>query len=220
MNASSSNQSFFSTVESVSTFLLANFLWVVLSITVIGMPFATVGLFAISNHWVQGRQPEIFRVFGGAIRDHWAKAVVITALNAVACGLLFVNFSIFRMMRMDNFIAILSGTMTLSAAVLVCIMNIYVWSYLALLDLPIRKLIKLSLGFTLTYPLISLGLAVLFVLPIIMSLFLPVAIFLFVTFSTCAYLAGRVTWYVLKRHFTAKELDELTYLPITYDLNR
>lgn len=211
MKVSSSQQSFFTIFDSVATFLLANFLWVVISVTLIGIPFATTGLFAMMNQWVQGRQPEIFRVFGNAIRNYWKKALVITILDIVAVGLLFINFSILRIMSMDNFIAILSGTMTLCMAIVLYITNIYIWSCVVLLDLSIKKLIKLSLGLTLTYPLTSLGLAVIFLVPVFISLFLPVAFFLFVTFSTCAYLGVWVTWHLLNRHFSEGELDELIY---------
>jgi len=207
-------ETFFSIADRVGTFLFANFIWVILSVTVIGIPFATAGIFSIMNQWVQGRQPEFFRVFGGAIRDHWRKILWITLLDVAVGGLLFINFSIFRIMEIDNFIAVLSSTMTFCATIVFIMVNLYIWSYISLLDLSVRNLIKLSLILGLTYPFTSLGMTLLVIIPIVVSLFLPIAFFLFLSVSTVAYIGARGAWYVLNKHFPPDELEEFLLEPM------
>jgi len=200
---------FFSVADKVGTFLFANFIWVALSITIIGIPFATVGITAMMSAWLQDRQPELFKVFGGAIRDHWRKALVIGILDLVVGGLIYINFSIFQIMEYDNIIAILSRTMTVCVLVILVAINIYVWSCIPLLNLTIRNHLKLSAILVLTYPFHSLGITLVVLLPILINLFLPVAFFLFVTVSMMAYLGMRGTWWMLNRHFSDEDLQAL-----------
>jgi len=204
-------ETFFSIADRVGTFLFANFIWVVLSMTIIGIPVATIGIFAMMNRIIQGQQPEFFRVFLGAIRDHWRKVLIIAALDIAVGGLVFINYNIFLIMGLDNFIAILSMTMTICVTVILIMVNIYVWSYMSLLDLSARNLIKLSLIFGLSYPFTSLGITTMFLLPFVITIFLPIAFLIFITVSASAYIGARGAWYVLNKHFDEGDLDQLMY---------
>ena len=209
MNSQSDRSGFFAGADKVGTFLFTNLAWAVLSITVIGIPFATLGLFAMMNEWVQGRQPELFKVFWGAIRTHWQKVIFITLIDIAISGILYVNFSVFRFMSLDNILAILSLTMTVCVALLFIGVNIYIWSLMPLLNISTKNLIKLSLVLILTYPLKSLLISSSIIIPIILSLFLPIAFFMFVTVATSAYIAVRGTWWILQQHFSVEELEAL-----------
>lgn len=209
MSRQQNTDSFFSGADKVGTFLFANLIWVALSLTLIGIPFATVGIFAMMNEWVQERQPEFFKIFWGAIREHWRKALVVGLLDLAIGGLIFINFSIFQLMEFNNVMAMLSRTMTVCVAGVLIAVNIYVWSCIPLLDLTIRNHLKLSLILVLTYPLSSLAVTIAVLLPIIVSFFLPIAFFLFVTISTTAYLSARGTWWMLNRHFSDEDLQQL-----------
>jgi uncharacterized membrane protein YesL len=177
--------------------------------TIIGIPFATLGIFAMMNASVQGRQPGFFHIFIGAIRSHWRKAVFIGLIDLLIGSLLFLNFSIFQFMGMDNMIAVLSRTMTICVSVVLIMTNIYIWSLISLLHLSIRDLIKLSLLLVLIYPIQSLGITLIVLTPIIVSFFLPIAFFLFVTVSISAYIGARGTWFVLNGHFSEDALSTL-----------
>jgi uncharacterized membrane protein YesL len=202
---------FFSVADKVGTFLFANFIWVALSMTIIGIPFATAGLFAVMMQYVRGLQPEAFRHFGGAIRNYWRKIVPITLLDVFVGGLLFINYNIFQVMAMDNVMAILSGTMTVCITLVLVMVNIYVWSCLPILNISTRNLIKLSLILGLTYPFTSIGIVLLTLVPLVLSLFLPIAFYLFVSISAAAYIGARSVWYVLNKHFPDDELADLLY---------
>lgn len=197
--------------DKIATFLFANFAWVVLSLTIIGTPFGTAGLFAVMTKYVRGLQPEFSRVFVGTIRDHWRKILWIALLDVLVGGLLFINYSIFQVMAMDNIMAVLSGTMTVCVTVVLIMVNIYVWTCLSLLDISVRNLIKLSLILGLTYPFTSLAITILAILPFVANLFMPVAFLLFATISTSAYIGTRGAWYVLNKHFSEEELSSLMF---------
>lgn len=175
--------------------------------TIIGIPFATLGIFAMMNASVQGRQPGFFSVFIGAIRKHWREAVIIGLIDLAIGSLLFVNFSIFQFMGMDNVIAVLSRTMTVCVSMILIMTNIYIWSLVSLTQLSIRNLIKFSLTLVLTYPVRSSGIMLIVLAPIIVSLFLPIAFFLFVTVSTSAYFGARGTWWILNKYFSEDMLN-------------
>jgi len=177
--------------------------------TIIGIPFATLGLFAMMNQWVQGRQPELFRVFSGTIHKHWRKALIISVLDIAISSVLYINFSIFQVMSMDNILSILSVTMTACVALLFIGVNMYIWSLMPLLNISTKNLIKISLLLMLTYPLKSFFINILTITPIILSLFLPTAFFLFVTVSISGYIAVRGTWWILQQHFSVDELHTL-----------
>lgn len=202
-------ETFFSTADKVGTFLFANFICLVVSLTIIGIPFATAGLFATMARWVQGQQPDFFKIFGGVISQQWRKILVIGLLDVAVGGLLFINYSIFQMMQIDNLMAVLSGIMTLCVTVILVMVNIYVWSYLSQLDLSIRNLLKLSFILGLTYPFTSIAITIAVLIPIVISLFLPIAFFFFVTFSSSAFIGAKGAWFVLNRHYSQDEINQL-----------
>lgn len=209
MSRQQNTNTFFSVADKVGTFLFSNLIWVALSLTIIGIPFATLGICAMMTEWVQDRQPNFFKTFLGIIREQWRKALMIGVLDLVIGGLVFINLSIFQIMAFDNVLAIVSRSMTICVAVILIAINIYVWSCIPLLDLTLRNHLKLSLILVLTYPLSSLAVTVVVLLPILVSFFLPIAFYLFLTVSTTAYLGVRGTWWMLNRHFSYDELQQL-----------
>ncbi len=211
MTRKQNTETFFSVADRIGTFLFVNFIWCVIAMTIIGIPFATAGLFAMMVSIVRGRQPEFFRVFIGAIREHWQKILLIALLDIVVGGLLFINYRIFQIMAMDNFMAVLSGVFTVCVTVILVAFNIYVWSFLSLLNLSIQNLFKLSFVLILTYPITTMGITILVLLPVMISVFLPIAFLLFVTVSTSAFLGAKGAWLVLNRHFSQSEIDALLF---------
>ncbi len=203
------DSSFYAGAERIGVFLLANLITVFLLMTVVGAPFGLLGLFAVMNEWVQGRQPELFRVYLGAIKRHWRVAIALGLIDVAAFALIAFNLSLFPIMQMQNFLAVLSLTMTLSIGALLLMANLYAWSVVSLLDLPLRGTIKLSLLLTLGRPLHSLLIAAAFLLPLLFSLTLPIAFLLIVTLSVSAYIAARGVWWALRRQFSRQQLAEL-----------
>ena len=203
------NSGFYANAERIGTFLLANLITAFLLMTVIGAPFGLLGLFAVMNEWVQGRQPELFRVYLGAIKRHWRVAIALGLIDLAAFGLIAFNLSLFPIMQMQDFFAVLSLTMTLSIGAVLLMANLYAWSVVSLLDLPLRGTIKLSLLLTLGRPLHSLLIAAAALLPLLFSLTLPIAFLFILSLSVSAYIVARGVWWVLRLHFSRDQLQEL-----------
>lgn len=203
------NSRFLAGADIVSTFLITNLSTALLLMSVIGAPFALLGLCAIMSSWARGQQPEFFAVYGGAIRKHWRKALALGILNLALGGLILLNAAIFQMMSLDNFPAVLSLVMTLSVACFAGTANLFAWNALYLLKLSLPEVIKLSCLLVLSYPLRSLLVAAGALLPLFASLFLPIAFFLFVSLSLSAYLAAKGCWWILQRHFSPEALRAL-----------
>jgi len=209
LNIQTDRSGFFAGADKVGTFLLTNFIWAAFSMTIIGIPFATLGLFAMMGQWVRGRQPELIRVFGGAIRSHWLKILIVTALDLIIGGLLYFNFSVFQFMNLTNMLSMLSLMMTISVGLTFIGVNIYIWSLIPLLSLSTKNTIKLGMILVFTYPFKSAFIVIMLMIPVIISLFLPQAFLLFVTVSTSAYIAVRGTWWILQLHFDEDEIEAL-----------
>ncbi len=200
---------FYAGVEVIGIFLIANLVTAFLLLTLIGAPLGLLGLFAVMNEWAQGRQPEFFRVYFGAIRRHWRSALALGFIDLAGFGLIFFNLSVFPAMPSQNFLAILSLTMTFSIGAVLLMANFYAWSIVSLLDLPLRGVIKLSLLLTLSHPLRSLFITLAALIPLLASLALPIAFLLILSLSVSAYIAARGVWRVLRVHFAREELAEL-----------
>lgn len=200
---------FFANVDKAASFLLANFLWVVLSVTIIGIPFATVGLFAFMTQRVQGKQPELFRTFWVAIRQHWQKALLILLVDVVVGGLLAVNLSILPMMNGSDVLAILSRSITIFVSLVLFMANVYIWPLVNMVDMDINPLFKLVFTLVFSHPLQSAGITVLSLLPLAAGFLLPKAFLLFGLVSATAYIASYGTWLILRKHFSLAELQAL-----------
>jgi uncharacterized membrane protein YesL len=205
---------FFAVVERVATFLLANFVWFVLSITIIGIPFATVGLFAVMTKWVQGKQPEFFSVFFEAIREHWQKALIIVMADVAVGVLLFTNLTILPMMNAGDVLTILSRSITIFAGLTLFMANLYIWPLVTMIDLGINPLNKMVFMLIFTHPLKSAALLMLTLLPIGLAFILPRAFVLFALVSATAYIASYGTWFMLRKQFSPEELQNLQFKTI------
>jgi uncharacterized membrane protein YesL len=178
-----------------SSILLVNLLWVVCSLPLVTMPAATAGLFAVTARMVRGQPLNVYHTFFEAMREHWKMSTVLMLLNLGAGLLIAVNLSIFPMMSTLNPMVILSRSVTLFASLLLLMVNGYAWPLLVTHALPVRTLLRTALILTFTHPLHSVGLVLALILPIAISLFLPAATFVLITFSVMGF---AVNWVVGK----------------------
>ena len=200
---------FFASAERIGTFLLTNLISAFLLMTVVGAPLGLLGMFAVMNEWVQGRQPEFFRVYLGALQSRWRAALLLGLVDLLGVLLIATNLSIYPAMALHDYLTILSLTMTLSAALILLMANLYAWSLLSLLRLPLRATIRLSLLLVLSQPWRSLAFTVGALLPLLASLFLPIAFALILTLSLSGYITARGVLWSLAAQFPRDELDAL-----------
>ncbi|MCY4146069.1 MAG: hypothetical protein OXE95_07995 [Chloroflexi bacterium] len=200
---------FYAGAERIGTFLLTNLVSAFLLMTVVGAPLGLLGMFAVMNEWAQGRQPEFFRVYLGALRSRWRAALLLGLGDWLAGLLIITNLNIIPSMAQRDYLTSLSLAMTLSAALLLLIANLYAWSLLSLARLPLRATIRLSLLLVFSQPWRSLTFTVGALLPLLASLFLPIAFALILTLSLSAYIAARGVLWSLAAQFPRDELDDL-----------
>jgi uncharacterized membrane protein YesL len=192
----------FEQIELWGTFILANLLWAILSIPLVTMPAATAGLFAVMSRQVQGKKPELFQVFFSAMREYWRKALTIVVIDLILACLIIANIQIFSIMGSMDPIAFLSRSITLFAALFALVTNLYAWSLLVVIDVPLRELLVLAVKLVFAYPLQSFGILIAAIIPVIISLLLPQGMFALFTGSVTVYIITWGTWRVIRKHIT------------------
>jgi uncharacterized membrane protein YesL len=180
-----------------------------MSVPLITMPLATVGLFQIASKRVRGKEPEFFQDFFSAMRRYWAQSMVIGLIDALAGGIIVMNLSILVTMDLANPLAVLSWCTTLFAGMILLLANLYVWSLLVVIEEPVSQIIKISLKLVVVHPLWSLGVLVAASLPFVVGLVLPLAVLLFASISLSSLIINRGTWHIIRRYLSEDELRSL-----------
>jgi uncharacterized membrane protein YesL len=189
-------------LDRAGTFVLANLLFVLLSIPLVTIPAAAAGLFATMTKWARGQQAEVFRDFFAGMRRHWRRATLVGVIDLLVGGLIVLNLSIFRLMNPSQIVVVLSQSATLFLALMAICANLYLFPLLVMFeDVPLRRLIETSIKLVFAFPFWSVVLLVLLGLPVLISLLvLPAAVLVLVTFSTVALSVSAVVWRVVKRY--------------------
>jgi len=210
MNRSTSqNTELFGWVDRAGTFILANLLWVMMSLLIITIPLATVGLFATLAPWGRGKPSEVFRDFFGGIREYWLQAMVIGLIDLLLGGLIAVNFSIFRVMNMSQAVTLLSLSITLFVGLVLVAVNLYIWPLLVTFDLPLRDLIITSVKLVFVHLIASFGMLLVITAILLGSTLLPAMFLLLASISTCALFMSWGTWRIVRTHITDAERTQL-----------
>lgn len=196
-------------LEKWASFMLANLLWAIFSLPLVTLPAATAGLFVVMSKRTRGEPVELFSEFFGGMRRLWLKATVLAVISGVAGGFLVFNLTILARMDMADMLALAARSMTIFAGVALVLTNLYAWSLLVLVDLPLKALIEGSVRLVFSYPLWSLGVLAAAMVPVGISLLLPMGVFLLATASACVWLITAGTWRVIKRHVTFAEGEPL-----------
>ena len=195
--------------DRAGTFILANLLWVLISLPLITMPFATAGLFSALAPWGRGKSTEFFRDFYGGIRDHWRHAMLIGLIDLLVGSLIALNFSIFRMMDMSGIIAILSQSVTFFATLVLLSVNLYLWPLLVTFDLPFRELLETAVKLVFAHPFASIGMLLVTLAIVLVSSLLPQMFLLLGSISACALFISWGVWRVVRGHIAEDERARL-----------
>jgi uncharacterized membrane protein YesL len=200
------NDDLFAQIDKWVSLMMMNLLWVVFALPLITLPAGTAALFTVLSLRVRGKQPELFQEFFGALRRHWLTATLLGLANLLLVGLLLVNVSIFPIMSLSDPLAFLSRTVTLFVGLALSMVNLYAWTLLPVLDVPVKQLVIASARLAFAYPLWSFAILAAAVLPILISLLLPQAVFVFFTFACSAWIVTVGTWRIIRRHLPEDEL--------------
>ena len=195
------NDGLFDFLDKAGNFILANLLWVLLSIPVITLPMATAGLFASMSPWARGKSAEVFQDFFGGMRQHWRKASLIVLMDVLLGGLIILNLSIFRLMNLPQPLILLSQSVTLFVAVTAIMVNLYLWPLMVTFDeLSLRRLLDTSLKLVFAHPAWSFAVLIMALVPLLLSLLLPAAVFILGSFSSVALVVSWGAWRIIRRY--------------------
>ena len=192
-------------LEKWASFMLVNLLWAVFSLPLVTLPAATAGLFAVISKRARGEPVELFSEFFGAARRLWRKATALALIDLLAGGFLALNLSILARMDGGDPLAFVARSLTLFAGTALLFINLYAWSLLVVVDLPIRALVVAAARLAFSYPLWSLGVLAGALIPVGVSLLLPMGVFLLATASACVWIITAGTWRVMQKHVVVSE---------------
>ena len=196
------NDELFHFLDKAASFVMANLLWVLLSIPLVTLPAATAGLFATMSLWAQGKPTEVFQDFFRGAWQHWRKASLVVVFDILLGGLVILNFALFRLMNISQPVLLLSQSITLFVAVTLIMVNLYLWPLMVSFeDFSLRRLVDTSLRLVFIHPAWSLAMLVLAIIPFALSIFLPAAALVLVSFSTFALMVSWAAWRVI-RHYS------------------
>lgn len=197
------------TLQKVSNFMLANLLWILLSMPVVTLPAATAGLFATLGPWVRGKPASVFPDFFAGMRRYWVKSLLVAAVDLGLGAIVGVNVLILNSMDVPPIPAMLSMSATITVTLFTLLVNIYVWPSLVLFDLSFRQLIRNSIALVARHPwwsVLNMGIVLLILGA---SALLPRFFLLLATFSGCALVMCWGQWRVARRYVEADRLAEL-----------
>ncbi len=203
------NTELFGWADRVGTFILANLLWVLLSLPIITIPLATAGLFATLAPWGRGKPSEVFRDFFSGVREHWRQAMLIGAIDLLLGGLIAVNFAIFRLMNMSQPVALLSQSINVFVGLVLVTLNLYIWPLLVTFDLPLRDLLETAVKLVFAHPVASIGMLLVTLAILLVSTLLPAMFLLLASVSTCALFISWGVWRVVRGHIAEDERARL-----------
>ncbi len=198
--------------DRVFTFIIANLLWLFCAVLVLPLPAATAGLFATLMPWMRGKDKEVFVVFFGTMRRLWLKSTLLLVVDVAIIALLLLNFRLMNLMDQDNILLWFARSAQIFVLLAVLMTNVYLWPLLVLFDLPLRRLVSVSVRLGLVHPFWTLLVIGLAVLPILSGLIVPGVIIILGGGSAIAFIVNWGAWRIIKLHATPEELAELDEL--------
>ncbi len=199
-----------SPLDRVATLVITNIMWVFLSVMIIPLPAATAGLFAVTVPLARGRDREFFATFFGTMRRQWLKATVLVLLDVALGALVLVNLQALETIPLPEILLWFMRSLTLLIGLILLLANLYAWPLLVLFDLPLKRLVKVSLLLALAHPLQTILTLVLGLTPLLLGLFVLPQWLLFVGIVSLSALAiGWGSWRVIRVRASAEELEEL-----------
>jgi uncharacterized membrane protein YesL len=194
--------------QTASTFVLLNMLWLFCSLPIITMPAATAALFATIAPWGRGQSPsEPLANFFVAMKQYGLRATAVFLLNLLIAGAVILNLLILRQMGIGQIIATMALIVTVLVALVLVLANIYLWPLLVTLDSSLPDLLKNALKLALAHPIWGVFVAGTAVIPLLVSLLLPQAFFIAITFAATALIIYAGAWRVIRRYLDEKEIQ-------------
>lgn len=197
-------------IYAASTFVVANLLWVICSLPLVTLPAATGALFSVLAPWARGEPTDSpLMVFFGAMRRYWRASTALFGLGLVAGGVGALNLLILSQMGVEHPLAFLSLGMTLATLLGLVIFNVYAWPLMVTQELTIRALFRRAARLGIAHPLPALLTALLALVPLVVTLFLPQIFWITVSFAAPVLVINWGAWRVLRRYVDEDSIHTL-----------
>lgn len=169
-----------------ATFILANLLWVFVSLPLVTLPAASAGLFAVMSQWVGDSRPEPFSIFFQGFRKHGLRATLVVLTDLLIAAPLVFNLLI-TLQAGSDLLMVMARGLTLGTLLALAALNMYLWPLLVRLEGPFPHLWRTAFKLLFLHPwpaLLSLAACAAIVGA---SLFLPKAATLLFSVSALAF---------------------------------
>ncbi len=198
-----------SPIDRAASVVIANLMWTFCAMLIIPMPAATAGLFAVLAPLARGKDREFFATFFSTIRRQWLKATALGLIDVALGGLVVVNLLVIDTMPLPELPLWFLRSLSLLTGLTLLLVNLYAWPLLVMFDLPLRRLLKVSLLLTLAHPLRSLLTLLLGAAPLVAGLFLPLWLLAVGLVAVSALAISWGSWQVIRLRASEEELAEL-----------
>ena len=198
-----------SPVDRIASLVIANLLWTFCAMLILPLPAATAALFATIAPLARGRDKEFFSTFFSTMRRQWLKSTVLVLVDVALGGLVLVNLQALETMPLPELLVWFLRSLTLLIGLTLVMTNLYLWPLLVLFDLPLRRLLVVSIQLTLAHPLRSLLTLVLGAAPLLLGLFLPLWLLAVGLVSVSVLAINWGSWKVISMRASAEELADL-----------
>ncbi len=109
-------------------------------------------------------------------------------------------------MGTSDVLAYFSRGVTFSVAILLVLINVYLWTLIAVWDAPFRRLLKLSVQLVFAQPLWTVGIVIGCGLVVVASIILPIAVIIVLSGAVMGYILSRGTWIVVTKYVLPSEV--------------
>ena len=198
---------FMELANTISTFVLLNMLWLFCSLLIITIPATTAALFATLAPWGRGQSPsEPLANFFVAMKKYAVKATAVFLLNLLIGSLVTFNFLVLRQMGIGQILPAVTLMVTILITLILLLSNVYVWPLLVTVDLPLKALLKNTVKLAIVHPFWGVLVLLASLIPLLVSLLLPQAFFITVTFAATVLIIYAGAWRVIRRYLDEKEI--------------
>lgn len=192
--------------------VVANILWIILSVPIITAPLAFVGLLASMFYWTDTRRTQIITIFFKTIRKTWHKAFLFFVFNIAVLMFLSFNFLIFEFMDMGNLIAVISRAASFLVLIIFLVGCIPAWIMIAVWDAPLIEIVKFAFKLVFAEPVWMVLTSLSFYFTFAISVVFPSIVLITLTGAVASYFACKGTIHILELYF---DRDEFNLIDLT-----
>ena len=198
-----------SPVDRIASLVIANLLWTFCAMLILPLPAATAALFATIAPLAPRARQGIFLDLFQHDAAQWLKSTVLVLVDVALGGLVLVNLQALETMPLPELLVWFLRSLTLLIGLTLVMTNLYLWPLLVLFDLPLKRLLVVSIQLTLAHPLRSLLTLVLGAAPLLLGLFLPLWLLAVGLVSVSVLGINWGSWKVISMRASAEELADL-----------